>query len=407
VAHSTHYLRLTVLGLQCSVILTSAPALTHTRSELFVHPTVTRVTNWLYPLISRFCRLAALLLASVSLQAAAQTPRIYAYNGANKHLVSFSADAPGTFLSDVPIVGLVGAEHVVGMDFVPRSDELSGVVRDGSTNTSRLVRIDRDTGALTNYVTPITLAGGIGYFGISYSGADEYMYITNGISNITVTPTAGIGAFTRTPYAFAPGDVGVGLTPFIPSIAHTRSSGLSQPNTMYGISFQTGALPPSLVRIGGINGASPAQTSGQVFTVGPLGPGTISGEGYGGFDIQAGATIGYATLRIGGSLATAANNLYTVDLATGAATLVGVIGPLGAGTRIDGIAIAPPSPCLDIDGDGIVLPTTDGLILTRALLGITGAAVLNNAQPTPAAARTTWTAIRDHLNTKCGMNFAP
>lgn len=346
----------------------------------------------------------ALLVACLS--AYAQVPRIYAYNGANKHLVGFSADAPGTLLTDIPILGLVGQEHIVGLDFVPRSDELSGVVRDGAANTSRLVKIDRDLGTLTNYFTPVTLAGGIGYFGVSYSGVNGDLHITNGVSNITVAPSAGIGATTNTAYAFAPGDAGFGLTPFIPSIAHTRSSGLSQPNTMYGISFAIGALPPSLVRIGGVNGAAPTQTSGQVFTVGPLGPNTSSGEGYGGFDIQAGTNIGYASLRIG-PIATSANNLYTINLTTGTATLVGVIGPAGAGTRIDGIAIAPPSPCLDIDGDGVVLPTTDGLLLTRILLGMTGTAVLTGAQPTPAAHRITWNAIRDHMNTKCGMNLAP
>ena len=356
-------------------------------------------------LLTQIGLVLALLVACLS--AHAQAPRIYAYNGANKHLVSFSADAPGTLLTDIPLLGLVGQEHVVGMDFVPRSDELSGVVRDGSTNTSRLVKIDRDTGLLTNYFTPITLAGGIGYFGVSYSGVNGDLYITNGASNITVAPSAGIGAFTNTAFAFASGDAGFGLTPFIPSIAHTRSSGLSQPNTLYGISFQTGTLPPSLVRIGGADGASPAQTSGQVFTIGPLGPGTISGEGYGGFDIQPGTNVGYASLRVGPTIATYVNNLYTINLTTGAATLVGVIGSSGAGTRIDGIAIAPPSPCLDIDGDGVVLPTTDGLLLTRILLGLTGSAVLNGAQPTPAANRITWSAIRDHLNTKCGMNLAP
>jgi trimeric autotransporter adhesin len=350
--------------------------------------------------------LLALLVASLSAYAQAQAPRIYAYNGANRHLVSFSADAPGTLLSDIAIVGLVNSEHVVGMDFVPRGEELHAVLRDGNANTSRLVRIDRDSGALTNLPTSLTLAGGTGYFGVSYSGADGDMYITNGISNITVAPNAGIGALTRTPYAFTPGDVGFGLTPFIPSIAHTRSSGLSQLNTMYGISFGSGALPMSLVRIGGVASA-PSQTSGQVFTVGPLGPGTISGEGYGGFDIQAGTNIGYASLRIGSTLGTPANHLFTVNLATGAATFIGVIGSPGAGTRIDSIAIAPPSQCLDIDGDGVVLPTTDGLLLMRILLGMTGQAVFNGAQPTPAANRVTWATLREHLNTKCGMNLSP
>jgi trimeric autotransporter adhesin len=370
-----------------------------------VHSPVTRTTHWLYPLISRFCMLAALLLASISLQAAAQTPRIYAYNNSNSHLVSFSADAPGTLLTDIALTGLAGPERVVGMDFAPRSDELYGVAVNFSTNASRMVKIDRITGAITTIAPGLgALAIGGGYFGISISSFSGLMYITNGTSNVTAIPTVTSSAANNTSYAYAVGDVSFGVTPIITNLAHTPSVGATQPDTLYGISPNGSAI--TLVRIGAANGGTASQQAGQLSTIGPLGVGIIP-EGYGGFDIQAGTNTAYAALRVGPTTAGAANNLYTVNLTTGAATLVGVIGPAGPGIVIDGIAISAPNPCLDVDGDGIVLPTTDGLILTRALLGMTGAAVLNNAQPTPAAARTTWTAIRDHLNTKCGMNFGP
>ncbi len=56
----------------------------------------------------------------------------------------------------------------------------------------------------------------------------------------------------------------------------------------------------------------------------------------------------------------------------------------------------------DIDGDGIVSPATDGLLLSRAAAGMTGNAVIANALGTNAT-RNTWPLIRDYLITQCGM----
>ncbi len=56
----------------------------------------------------------------------------------------------------------------------------------------------------------------------------------------------------------------------------------------------------------------------------------------------------------------------------------------------------------DIDGDGIVSPATDGLLLARAAAGMTGNAVIANALGA-GAKRNTWPLIRDYLITQCGM----
>ena len=61
---------------------------------------------------------------------------------------------------------------------------------------------------------------------------------------------------------------------------------------------------------------------------------------------------------------------------------------------------------MDIDGDGKVLPATDGLILTRIALGITGNAALAGAI-SPAATRNTWVKVRDYLVNQCGMTVVP
>jgi uncharacterized delta-60 repeat protein len=56
---------------------------------------------------------------------------------------------------------------------------------------------------------------------------------------------------------------------------------------------------------------------------------------------------------------------------------------------------------MDIDGDGRVLATVDGLILTRAALGLGGSAVLQGI--TVSGPRNTWPLIRAFLADQCGM----
>jgi subtilisin family serine protease len=69
-------------------------------------------------------------------------------------------------------------------------------------------------------------------------------------------------------------------------------------------------------------------------------------------------------------------------------------------SQIDLAAVA--TPCsMDVDGDGLTLATTDGLILTRVMLGMHGNAVSSAA--VPGSPRSTWDAINTFLTTSCGM----
>lgn len=57
---------------------------------------------------------------------------------------------------------------------------------------------------------------------------------------------------------------------------------------------------------------------------------------------------------------------------------------------------------MDLDGDGVVTATGDGLMLVRALLGFNGSAVTTNAAAA-SGTRRTWGEIRAHLKTSCGV----
>ena len=59
---------------------------------------------------------------------------------------------------------------------------------------------------------------------------------------------------------------------------------------------------------------------------------------------------------------------------------------------------------LDIDGDGQVLASTDGLMLLRLALGFTGNAVVANATA-PGAPRSTWALVKPYLVDQCGLTL--
>jgi len=61
---------------------------------------------------------------------------------------------------------------------------------------------------------------------------------------------------------------------------------------------------------------------------------------------------------------------------------------------------------LDVDGNGATDALTDGLMLIRAMFGLTGTAVTNNAV-TPGAPRDDWAKVRGYLNASCGQNYSP
>lgn len=69
---------------------------------------------------------------------------------------------------------------------------------------------------------------------------------------------------------------------------------------------------------------------------------------------------------------------------------------------INATALAPPC-SMDIDGDGQIHATSDGLIIMRALLGMKDAAVASAAAP--GSPRSNWTDIRNFLVTSCGMTL--
>mgnify|MGYP000058202557 CR=1 FL=1 len=75
--------------------------------------------------------------------------------------------------------------------------------------------------------------------------------------------------------------------------------------------------------------------------------------------------------------------------------------PVAAFVDAQGSSASLPKP-FDIDGDGVVSATTDGLLLLRVALGLSGDAVVANATA-PGAPRRTWALVKQYLVQQCGL----
>jgi hypothetical protein len=79
-------------------------------------------------------------------------------------------------------------------------------------------------------------------------------------------------------------------------------------------------------------------------------------------------------------------------------------GGVDLGMAIDDFVFQTRECRLDVDGNGQIDALTDGLMILRAMFGLTGAAVTNSAVGANAQRRD-WTTVRGYLNGSCGASF--
>ena len=273
-------------------------------------------------------RVACLLpiMALFASATAAFGTTIFGVDAAN-NLVRFNSATPGTLVSTQPIQGLAVGEIIEGLDFRPVDGTLFAL---GSTD--QLYTIDYVTNPTTATATPVGNAGQFslngGSFGFDFNPVvDRLRVVSDTDQNIRVNPNNGTLAGSDTALAYASGDPNVGADPNVVGSAYTNNVNGATTTTLFAIDY----VLNDLVRQGGVDvpPGSPSPNTGQLFSVGPLG--VDVGDNVG-FDIEDVAGVAYMAATVGGL-----EKLYTVNLGTGAATLVGQI---GAGTPLLGIAAA-------------------------------------------------------------------
>lgn len=250
--------------------------------------------------------LAGILLAFAdAARAQSNNPVIYAVTTDNR-LIRFSATAPGTLVGTNRVLsGLAVGENIVGMDFRPRTGQLYAL-----SSASRLYIVNIDS----NSLTPVGSAGAFTLngtdFGFDFNpSVDRIRVVSNTGQNLRLNPDTGALAATDTNLAYASGDANAAATPNVSGAAYTNNVAATTATTLYDIDTNLDILvtqnPPN---------------AGTLNTVGPLG---LNATGPVAFDIASGTGLAYAAIDVAGG--DVRSNLYTINLATGAATLVGAI----------------------------------------------------------------------------------
>jgi hypothetical protein len=258
------------------------------------------------------------------------------------NLVTFDSATPGTIAASVAVTGLQSGETLLGIDRRPANGLLYGL---GST--SRLYTVNTTTGAATQ----VGSAGGLTLSGTAFGFdvnpvPDRIRVVSSDTSNIRLNPNDGTLSGTDTLLAYAAGDSGEGLTPRVVGSSYTNNFDGTVVTTLFGIDSNRDVL----VMQGGPDG-TPSPNGGVLTTIG-------SGLGFDtsdlvGFDVSGISDIGFAAMTppVGG-----ASQLFTVNLTTGSATLVGTI---GANLTLAGLAAgvtAVPEPSSNmLMGMGVVL----------------------------------------------------
>jgi hypothetical protein len=307
----------------------------------------------------------ALILWMAPVTGEAET--IYAVTTTNV-LLTFDSATPGTIAASVGITGLQAGESILGIDLRPATGQLYAL---GST--SRLYTINPLTGAATQVGSAgaFTLNGT--FFGFDFNPTvDRIRVVSDTDQNLRLNPDTGALAVTDTNLAYAAGDPNFGANPLVTGSAYTNNFSGTATTTLYGIDANLNILVTQ----------NPPNT-GTLNTVGALGVIVTSAVG---FDISGVTGIAYASLSTGPTI----NPLYTINLATGAATLIGNI--TSAVQIIDitvGVQGVPATPTATVTGTPPTATATATATPTSTLTPTATTTAATTLTPTPSPTITT------------------
>ncbi|WZO98391.1 DUF4394 domain-containing protein [Isosphaeraceae bacterium EP7] len=245
----------------------------------------------------------------------------YTLGDGGNSLVRFANGSPG---SASVVAGFSGAATALdAIDFRPDTGELYGY----QSNSNTYYTVNTSTGALTA-VSGAVAPTNTFVLGIDFNPTiDRLRTVTESGQNIVFNPNTGTTT-VATGLAYAAGDVNAGLVPSIVENAYTNSFKGATTTTQYAIDYRLHTL------------TTLANNAGTLATIGTI---TLDGvelnfDEYVGFDIATfgGVNVGYAVLNVDGI-----SGLYTIDLASGAATSLGAFDSSLSSIPLYSLAVAP------------------------------------------------------------------
>ena len=259
----------------------------------------------------RTLRLSALALIAIGATAQAETIYGLAANANTESLVTFESAAPGTFLTTVPLSGVLDDHLLQGIDFRPATGQLYAV--SANLDEGQIYTVDLTTGALTAVGTSFALVSGLGLPSIDFNPqADALRLIDADGNNLAINPNTGEVTNVGTP---------VPLERIIVGTAYSNNVAGATSTTLYAYDFSSDTI-----------GTITPPGSGAYTEVGPT-TGVVALDADLGFDISGVTGIAYVSLNEGDT-PLAAREFFTADLSTGVLTQVGGDDILGFGDSI-------------------------------------------------------------------------
>ena len=267
---------------------------------------------------SRLAAASALLLMAPAV-AQAQTAYGLQTSTTATNLVTFQVTAPGTYTATTAITGLGTGQTLVGLDSRPNTGQLFALGYNAATTSAQLYTLNAATGALTTVGAALTLNLGTNpaRIGFDFNPTVDRIRVTgSNNSNFRLNPNNGALAATDGNLAYAATDANAAQTPGVGAVAYTNSYIGASATTLYDVDETNSRLttqnPPN---------------NGVLNTVGAVG---FANFGSSDLDIyfnpSTGTNVAYLTAVPNVTPGTTTSNLYTVNLTTGAATLVGAVG---------------------------------------------------------------------------------
>lgn len=245
------------------------------------------------------------------------TGNVLALTASNK-IISFERATPGTIMTNVPVSGLGAGEQVLGIDVRPSDGLLYAV-----TSAGRILTINAQTGAAEQKALLRAATGDVftalsgTSFGVDFNPfADRLRVVSDTGQNLRINVTTG---------------------DTITDGAINGAAGASVSASAYTDSF-AGTTTTSLYALD--------TTSDSVLLQNPPNAGTLSAPvalgvdvtAASGFDIDARTNQGYVAMTVGG-----VTSLYSINLAATVAPAATVVGAIGGGEAIKGLALIQPT----------------------------------------------------------------
>ncbi len=252
---------------------------------------------------------------------------VYGTTSGNQ-LITFYTGNPEFVRSQVAISGLPAGYDIVGTDFRNNGGLLHALAYNSTTQTARIYTVNESTGALTavsaDSINPIDLSGRVA---VDFNPTVDRLRVeTSNNKNFRLNPATGLLAATDMDLNFATGDVNNGTNPNIGSVAYTNARIGAATTTLYAYDDSLNALctqaPPNNGTLNTIGNSGIIQSTA-----------TLSSDLDIYYDPISTSDKAFLAADISGN-----DNLYSVNLNTGQATLIGKI---GFGVSIKDIAVKP------------------------------------------------------------------